>query len=325
MSNKGRLVIVVILGLMVGAVASSTGPGVANEPKKRNAKRTNRLQWGVYQILWSRKYGQQLAKELSSYASRPDYIMFYRDLGRAFPKFAVDRIVEQGSTPIVSLELWSWHGRHQGSYLPLLQKGEYDEFLRNWAKAAKADGRRILLRFGFEFNGNWFTWSGDADGFKAAWRRAYDIFKQVGTDNVEWIWSPNIVSCPDEPANDMHLYYPGDRYVDWVGVDGYNFGDNHDQWHRWQTFAEVFDEVLDDFAKRYAGKPVMISEFGCAPGDPDKRARWIREAFANLRRRHQVRAAIWFNYDKRREHEPDWRIEATPGALRAFNETFATP
>ena len=69
----------------------------------------------------------------------------------------------------------------------------------------------------------------------------------------------------------------------------------------------------------------MISEFGCAPGPAQRRAQWIREAHKSLARRPQVKAAIWFNLDKRREKEPNFRIDATPGALDAFNATFAAP
>ena len=85
----------------------------------------------------------------------------------------------------------------------------------------------------------------------------------------------------------------------------------------------MFDAVLDDFKKRYAHKPVMISEFGSAPGEPGTRAKWIREAHRNLIARPHVKAVVWFNYDKRREKEPNWRIDADAQSLRAFNETFA--
>ena len=75
----------------------------------------------------------------------------------------------------------------------------------------------------------------------------------------------------------------------------------------------------------YARKPVMITEFGSAPGLPGVRAKWIREAHDNLIASPHVKAAIWFNFDQRRENEPNWRIDADPESLRAFNETFAAP
>ena len=319
-SRPRRLVFVTLVLALAGLVWAG-----ASTLEQGGYRRTGPLEWGLYQILWSREYNEQLKTELSNFASKPNYVMFYRDLGRPFPKFAIDSIGNHGATTIVSLELWQWHGQRSGSYLPAIRDGEFDDFFRRWAKDAKADGRRVLLRFGFEFNGNWFTWGGDPEAFVAAWRHAHGIFREVGASNVEWIWSPNVVSVPDTPANDMHRYYPGDAYVDWVGVDGYNFGDHHDEWHKWQSCASVFGGVLKDFQQHYPTKPVMLAEFGSAPGKPGQRAPWIRSAHATLLRFPQLRAVIWFNYDKRREREPNWRIDVTPQSLRAFNETFAAP
>lgn len=287
------------------------------------AQRDHPLEWGLYQILWSRQYGQHLARELKRFDSKPDYVMFYRDLGRPFPEFSVETIHEQGATTIVSLELWSWHDVKSDHYLTDIISGKYDNFFQQWATDAKTNGRRVLLRFGFEFNGNWFTWSQKPKDFVKAWRHIHDMFQKVGAGNVEWVWSPNVVSTPDVKANNMHLYYPGDEYVDWVGVDGYNFGDHHDIWHQWQSFHDVFQKVLVDFHKRYPTKPVMISEFGCARGKPNQRKQWIFDAYITLQKYPQVQAVIWFNYDKRKEDEPNWRLKEDDGSLSAFNRTFA--
>ena len=81
------------------------------------------LRWGIYQIYWSRDYADRLARELSLFASKPDYVMFYRDLSRPFPKVPIDCIAKHGATTIVSLELWLWHGQKEGSYLPAIHKG----------------------------------------------------------------------------------------------------------------------------------------------------------------------------------------------------------
>jgi len=297
----------------------------ASRPIDPRPARRERLEWGLYQILWSRSFGTELRRDIAQFASTPDYVMFYRDLGRPFPTAAVDAVHATGATPMVSLELWHWHGGPKGkpSCLPAIGRGDYDTFLRAWARAARKDGRRILLRFGFEFNGDWFTWSLDPEGYVAAWRRAHAIFRRLDADNVEWVWSPNVVNCPDTPRNDMHLYYPGDDCVDWVSLDGYNFGDHHDKWHHWQSFEQVFGEALRGLATRRPNKPIIISEFACTPGKGDQRARWIREAHAALEQHANVRAVIWFNYDKRREKEHNWRIDVTPESLEAFNETFA--
>jgi len=320
MNVSNRICVLCSFALVAGA-ATALLIGMSSRPTSR--VRSTPLQWGIYQILWSSEYGAQITETISKLASPPDYVMFYRDLRRPFPLRAIECIRERGATPVVSLELWDWHG--QKPELDSILDGQYDTQFRAWATEARRHGHRVLWRFGFEFNGNWFTWSGAPKKFVAAWRRVHGIFAEAGAKNVEWIWSPNVVSCPDVPDNDMHVYYPGDAFVDWIGVDGYNFGDHHDQWHRWTSFEAVFKGVLDDFTRRYPNKPVMIAEFASAEGEPAARAAWIREAYDYLQYRPEVRAAIWFNFDKRREGEQNWRIDASPESLAAFNETFATP
>ena len=305
---------------LVGAVVAlaagfSIGARWADPPRS--------LQWGVYQIYnGAQRFEKRLKGEMARLASTPDYVMFYRDLGRPFPKAGIDVIYNAGATPIISLELWRWHDS-KTKQLPRILAGEWDGFFRTWAEHAKRDGRRVQLRFGFEFNGDWFSWGGEPEAFKTAWRRAHDIFDEVGVQNVEWVWSPNVTSHPTVPANDMNHYYPGDAYVDWVAVDGYNWGDEYKEYHRWTSFEKVFANVLNDFAKRYPRKPVMVAESGSPEGKPGQKARWVRDAHVAAQRHPQLKAVIWFNLDKRREGELNFRLDSSEDALRAFNETFA--
>ena len=285
--------------------------------------RTEPLQWGLMTMRHN-DFKAHLTERFKQYPTNPAYIMFFYPISWDFPRPWVEVAAEFDATSMVSIELWQWgRNRKPGSYLPAIVAGEYDDTFRRWAQGAKEYGGRVLIRFGFEFNGKWFTWSLDPKSYVPAWRRIHGIFREVGADNVEWVWSPNIESCPDTPENDMHLYYPGNAYVDWVGVDGYNFGDHHDEWHKWQSFEEVYRQVLDEFDRRYPDKPTIIPEFGSAPGKPGQREQWIRDAYAFLQGRPRVKAAIWFDLNKRREGEPNWRIDATPESLQAFNETFA--
>ena len=294
--------------------------GLADDAPSRAA---TALDWGIYQIYWSGpKYRSVLEDQIAKLATRPAYVMFYRDLLRPFPKTGVDAIHSLGATPIVSLELWRWHDR-KTKYLPAIVGGEYDAFFREWAREAKEDGRRVLLRFGFEFNGDWFTWGGDPQTFVRAWRRAHRIFDDVGASNVEWVWCANVTSHPSVPANDMRHYYAGDAYVAWVAVDGYNWGDHYREWHQWKMFDELFAEVLRSFAERYPSKRAMVAEFGCPEGSVGQKAAWIRGAHASARRWPQLQALIWFNFDKRREGELNFRIDSTAESLRAFNTSFA--
>ncbi|MFN8546662.1 MAG: glycosyl hydrolase [Candidatus Eisenbacteria bacterium] len=251
----------------------------------------------------------------------PHYIMFYRDLPRPFWAEACNMIREHDAVPVVSLELWGWRER-KADPLSEIASGKYDEHFHQWARDARAFGTPVMLRFGFEMNGDWFGWSGRPDLFIAAWRRVHDIFREEQATNVLWMFAPNCMSVPDTGENSIPKYWPGDEYVDWLAVDGYNFGEHHDQWHHWQPLGEILAPVLDLYAKERPNLPVLVSEFGCAPGDPGERAAWISDAARALADRPQVKGAIWFHFDKRREGEPNWTFWDDPDEVRAFREGF---
>jgi hypothetical protein len=304
---------------------STPGKSASGHAALEQPKPGARIDWGIYQIYWgAERFEYFLDLAIDKFASPPDYVMFYRDLGRPFPARAVEIIRKRGAIPSLSLELWQWGGKST-KYLPKINAGEFDDFFESWARDAKAEGGPMLLRFGFEFNGDWFSWSGDPDAYINAWRRVHRIFNRVGADNVRWVWAPNVTSVPDSPANDMHLYYPGAEYVDWVAVDGYNWGVNHDQWHTWQSCQEIFGSVLAEFDRRYPMHPVMLAEIGSVEDTPGRKAQWFTDALAWLSDETRVSAVIWFNFDKRQEGEHDWRIDSTDESLEAFNQSFAKP
>lgn len=319
--RRGHLVVLVLVA--IGAPALFVAAGKLGTPTAAN-KRTEPLKWGYYFLNWRRQFARDLTNDIKRFASPPDYVMYYTDLKIPYRRDRNDAIRALGAVPVLSLELTRWH-RGADGYLEAIIAGDYDTFFRDWATAAKADGKRVLLRFGFEFNGDWFNWGGKPKRFIAAWRHTHAIFRDVGADNVEWVWSPNIVSIPRDAKNSMHHYYPGDAFVDCVGVDGYNFGDHHDEWHKWESFETVYREFLTKDIRRYPDKPIIITEFGCAPGDGDQRAQWFRDAYAYLQRFPRVKGVIVFEIDKRSEGEPNWRLRHDDGSLSAFNETFAAP
>ena len=95
---------------------------------------------------------------------------------------------------------------------------------------AKDWGHPFFLRFNWEMNGNWFPWAEGVNGNKpgeyvAAWRHVHDIFTSVGATNATWVWCPYV--DPEQPSfRPLSSLYPGDSYVDWTCLDGYNWGTN---------------------------------------------------------------------------------------------------
>ena len=106
---------------------------------------------------------------------------------------------------------------------------------------AKAWGHPFFLRFDWEMNTNWFpaasTRTATAGEYVRMWRHVHDIFTQVGATNVTWVWCPNVEYRRLRQA--AAELYPGDAYVDWTCLDGYNWGTNPRR-DAWRSFTTVF-------------------------------------------------------------------------------------
>ena len=219
--------------------------------------------------------------------------------------------------------------------------GKHDEYIHKFAQDAKAFGMPVLLRWGHEMNGDWYPWSGKRNGagtlelfgdpqkpdgpelFVAAYRHIYEIFQQETASNVAFVWCPNIVmpgGALGEPWNDLANYYPGDDAVDWLCMDGYNWGTTQ-PYSSWLTFDETFRTTYIQLQAINSDKPIMIGETASTEQGGDKAA-WISDGLTQLQQAYpQVRAIVWFNINK----ETDWRINSSPASLEAFRKTLAGP
>jgi hypothetical protein len=100
--------------------------------------------------------------------------------------------------------------------------GASDTYIIKFAQAVHDFGKPLALSFGHEMNGNWYPWGvagATAAEFRAAWRHIHDLFEQAGATNVIWVWNPNVISAL--PDVQLEPYWPGNSYVDWVGITGY--------------------------------------------------------------------------------------------------------
>ncbi len=146
----------------------------------------------------------------------------------------------------------------------------------------------------------------------AAWRHVHDLFAQAGVTNVTWVWSPNVSDRP------LGRLYPGDAYVDWVGVDGYNWRTTA-SWSPWQTPSQVFGTTLATL-RRVSSRPIVVSETASTEVGGNK-GQWIQQFFSMLGANPDIRAFVWLNFN----NETDWRIESSSGARTAFAAGVADP
>ena len=255
----------------------------------------------------------------------PAVVHWYQSWARfaEFPTASFDAVVTRGATPMLTWEPWDTSaGVTQPAYaLRAIVAGDHDAYLQRWARAAVAWGQTLYLRFAHEMNGNWYPWSIGVNGnsaadYVAAWRHVVDIFRAEGATRVRWVWCPNVAYTGSTPFSDA---YPGDGYVDWLGLDGYNAGTSRPG-SAWRSLRDVF-AASHDALVALSPRPMMIAEVASAEEGGDKAA-WIRAGLltdlpAALPR---VQAVVWFHENK----EADWRVNSSSASLAAFAEVAAS-
>jgi hypothetical protein len=238
-----------------------------------------------------------------------------------FPVNEMNTIRAHGAIPFYS---WSSQSIPSTRTEPNFQlsdviAGTYDSYIRKFAEAAKAWGHPFFLRFDWEMNGGWFPWSEGVNGnnpgeYVAAWRHVHDIFTQVGAENVSWVWCANI--DPTHDFQNLKSLYPGDEYVDWTSLDGYNWGTNPAKPDRWLSFDQLYSSTYNTITKEVAPtKPMVIGEIGSTEYGGSKAA-WIEEALSAIPNRYQkIRAMVWF---EQFDDGMDWPIETSSASASAF-------
>jgi hypothetical protein len=194
--------------------------------------------------------------------------------------------------------------------------GSLDSTIKARASGSKAVGKPFFLDFAAEMNGD-EAWSGnDAALYVSAYRHIHDLFVAAGATNVVWAWCPNVT---DVDGGNKHTldYYPGDDYVDWTGVDGYNWGAGSG--FQWQSFHDVFARIYPILAAK--GKPILIGEMASDENGGDKAA-WIDAMIPTLRSDYPlIKGLVWFDVHKER----NWQINSSPATLAAYMRFAADP
>ena len=153
---------------------------------------------------------------------------------------------------------------HSGK-LERLGEGDYDNEIRHLARFADLVDGQVYLRIGYEFDGAWNTGYENHEHYVNAFRRIVDVLRSAGADNIEYVWQASTAGIDeiiDGRHEDISLWYPGDDYVDWMGLSWF-MNPNEEAINKPEGFdpmtpGELSDELIN-FA-RAKGKPVMIAE-----------------------------------------------------------------
>lgn len=238
----------------------------------------------------------------------------------AFPAEAIQRVYQDERLLLLTLEPYS--EKLDWIAVPEIISGQHDLQIKEWAEGLKKIGEPVFVRPLDEMNGGWAPWCAwfmgkDTELYIQAWRHIVDIFREVKADNVLFVWSPHEQSYPDFQWNNAHLYYPGDDYVDWIGLSGYNNGIVQRE-DVWREFEEIFKPLYTEYIQQYAEKPFMITEFSCNEAGGDK-AKWIEKAMASLANNNypNLKIATWFDS---RDNAWLYQLDSSEEAWAAFQK-----
>ena len=254
------------------------------------------------------------------YGKKPYLVLVFVDWQKYPDSGMLNAISDEGCCPVITWEPWQAVSKEAIGYDKLLQGG-YDEYIMTFAKHIRSFNQDVFIRFAHEMNGNWYPWSGSkigVDKYKAIYKHVKDIFDKEDVKNVKWVFSINWEDAPNIEANGFLNYYPGDMYVDYVGIDGYNWGKTR-SWSRWISFKELFEDTYK-YATKELKKPVLITEFSSTSTGGDK-AGWIRNAMHNIKNWKNVKGFMLFNVNK----EVDWSFPINDISGKELREQLKAP
>ncbi len=207
-----------------------------------------------------------------------------------------------------------------GSFVPWgeIANGSQDRLIAHRAHDFKRFGHPIYLTFQHEPENN-VPQFGTPYDFAAAFRRIVTVFRQQGVRNVAFVWTMMAWSF-DSNNSVAGMYYPGDRYVDFVASDGYNwYGARSGE--EWRQFGSIFQGTRK-FALRHH-KPWIVAEFGAIedPSTPTRKAAWIRQTLVAARQWKELAAVLYFDSIKTSFY---WAVDSSRLATRAFHDLAAS-
>jgi len=233
-------------------------------------------------------WGRNLTRFIQATGVHPQIVAQYLPFGAPYDPAMACQIARAGEL------LVQWDPK--GVSLQKIAGGGWDRYITRFARDVRAAQVPIVLSFGHEMNGFWYSWGNrhvSPRTFIAAWRHLYRLFATAGARNVTWCWDVNVwlPAFADKAGygiTSAGRWWPGARYVNWIGLDAYYESPS-------DTFHSLFNYSLRAL-HRIAHKPVLIAETAAAA--VPLQARQIRSLFSGLRRT-KVIGAVWFDRNGR--------------------------
>ena len=235
---------------------------------------------------------------------RPNLALYYSGWLEPFRASFAGEAFRMGAVPLVQL-------CPTDVSVAAIASGHYDNYLRSFGEAVRSYRHPVVLGFGHEMNGRWYSWGyrhTSAAVFVAAWRHIVTVFRSVGARNVTWMWTVNAIHLEGDEIPNPAAWWPGKSYVNWVGIDGY-FRNASSQ------FASVFGPTIAA-VRELTADPILVSETGAAPSTGQ--AAKIASLFAGVHA-YGLLGFVWFDA----VGDADYRI-TSPAAIAALRQGAKT-
>ena len=261
---------------------------------------------GVYESGSPSSY-QPVAEFAKAAGRSPNLVGYFSGWAEPFAVSYANQVLSHGAIMITQID---------PSYASVqaIAAGSYDTYLRSFADSVRNFGHPVVLGFGHEMNAPWYPWGYQHTSpkvFLAAWRHIVTLFRSQGAENVTWMWTINADRSDTGPISS---WWPGSKYVTWVGIDGYYYRPSDD-------FANIFGRTIGQ-VRGFTHKPVLLSETAVGPR-ADQPAK-IANLFAGMAR-YRTLGLVWFDETQHRGiYHQDWRIEDHHAAQAAFERDAST-
>ena len=297
-------IVIAVMVLVTFAVQVADRPGQAEPATLQNGRltlpATPDSYFGLYPTGVPYSYAGVTAFRRDT-GVRPTVILYYSGWMEPFQESFAMTVSNNGAVPLIQLD-------PNNVNIAAIASGQYDGYLNAYAKAVRAYRRPVILSFGHEMNGYWYSWGNlhtPAAVFVAAWRHIVTLFRALGARNVTWMWTINTIHRRANVPS-PGPWWPGSSYVTWVGIDGYYFNSS-------STFAPLFGPTITA-VRALTQDPILISETGAVPSasQPTK----VAELFAGVRL-YGLLGFVWFDANDTAQ-DLDWLLSGS-ASFAAFH------
>jgi mannan endo-1,4-beta-mannosidase len=242
--------------------------------------------------------------------AKPNLVAYYSGWAQPFNVSYATMLHGHGAIPLVQID-------PSFAKVPAIAAADYDTYLRSYADSVRDYGHAVVIGFGHEMNGYWYSWGyshTSAANFIAAWRHIVTVFRQEGAYNVTWLWTVNQLAR--RGSQPIRAWWPGPNYVTWVGIDGYYVKPS-------ESFDRVFGSTISQ-VQAITGKPILLSETGVSPKVNGYRFADITDIFNHVRSQNLL-GVVWFDENQPAHglYQQDWQIEDDSQAQIAFRQGIA--